>query len=396
MKVVLVSFYYDENLTTEERLLEQHYTITGWAEALQRKGAEVIVISRFHKESSFQKNNVHYYFIKDSLEAKPKGWQLPLKLLKKISSFNADIVHLHHLTLSLQTILLRMLLSKKTAIVIQHHGGPLPVKKRRLVHNFFNSVADGYFFTTVEQGREWFMDKKRSARVMPVMEGATFFNYGDRDATNILRDNDKSASRIKTGMKGSPVVLWVGRLDRNKDPLTVLDGFGMLLEKYPEAKLYMAYSDDQLANAVKKRIDGSPMLKENVFLFGNIPHKEIKMYYNSADYFVLGSHYEGSGYALSEALRCGCIPIITDIPSFRMMTNNGRLGALWEPGNSDSFVKAATLAIGKPRNKEASACIDFYKECLSFDAIAGIAMQHYQKMIRSRSEKQNDYPPLLF
>ncbi|MBL7742134.1 MAG: glycosyltransferase family 4 protein [Chitinophagaceae bacterium] len=396
MKVVHVSFYYDETFTTEECLLEQHYTITGWAEALQRKGAEVIVISRFHRENSFQKNKVHYHFIKDSLKAKPKGWQLPLKLLKKISRLNADIVHLHHLTLSLQTILLRMLLPEKTAIVIQHHGGPLPVKKRRVVHNFFNSVADGYFFTTFEQGHEWFMNKKQAGRVMPVMEGATFFTYGNRDATNILSNNDKNALRIKTGMKGSPVFLWVGRLDRNKDPLTVLDGFWILLKIYPEAKLYMAYSDDKLANAVNKKVDGSPMLRENVFLFGNIPHTEIEMYYNAADYFVLGSHYEGSGYALSEALRCGCVPIITDIPSFRMMTNNGRLGALWEPGNSDSFVKAAILAIDKPRNKEANACIDFFKEYLSFDAIAGVAMQHYQKMIRSRSKKNSDQPPLLF
>ncbi len=54
------------------------------------------------------------------------------------------------------------------------------------------------------------------------------------------------------------------------------------------------------------------------------------MYYNSADYFVLGSHYEGSGFSLVEAMSCGVIPIVTDIPSFRMMTNNGKIGTLME------------------------------------------------------------------
>ena len=43
MKVVHISFSYSEKIKTEEELLEQHYTITGWAEALHRKGAEVIV-----------------------------------------------------------------------------------------------------------------------------------------------------------------------------------------------------------------------------------------------------------------------------------------------------------------------------------------------------------------
>lgn len=108
------------------------------------------------------------------------------------------------------------------------------------------------------------------------------------------------------------------------------------------------------------------------------------MYYNSADYFVLGSHYEGSGYALSEALRCGCPPIITDIPSFRMMTNDGQLGALWATGDKNSFAAAATLAINKSLKDEANACIEFFRENLSFDAIAKTAMKHYSNVINRR------------
>ncbi|HEY5773992.1 MAG TPA: hypothetical protein VIS75_15250, partial [Chitinophagaceae bacterium] len=66
MRIVDVSYVYDETLTTEEELLEQHYTSVGWAEALAKKGAEVIVLKRFFKNSSFKKNNVQYFFVRDS------------------------------------------------------------------------------------------------------------------------------------------------------------------------------------------------------------------------------------------------------------------------------------------------------------------------------------------
>jgi len=185
-------------------------------------------------------------------------------------------------------------------------------------------------------------------------------------------------------MRGAPVFLWVGRLDSNKDPLTVLDGFEILLEKNTNATLYMIYSENRLSDAVEKKIAGSAILKNSVHLLGKIPHNEIEMYYNSADYFVLGSHYEGSGYALSEALRCGCVPIVTNIPSFRMMTNGGQLGALWEYGNNHSFAEAADVALNKPLSEQANSCITFFTESLSYDAIAKVAIVHYQKMIDRR------------
>ena len=387
MKVVHVSFSYDKKIKTEEDLLEQHYTVTGWAEALQRQGVEIIVINRFFKESSLQKNNVQYYFIKDRFAARLRGWHLPRKLFKKIKDLDADVIHLHNLTLSVQTFFLRKILKKKTAIIVQHHGGIMPGKKKRWIHNRLNSVADGFFFTTVEQGKEWFMNDRTSEKVKPVMEGATFFNYADRNSAKKQTYPDRKEARNKTGMTGSPIFLWVGRLDNNKDPLTVLTGFEILFEKYKDASLYMVYSDDKLAGEVKKKINGTTTLKHKVHLLGKIDHDKIEQYYNSADYFILGSHYEGSGYALSEALRCGCVPVITNIPSFRMMTNNGQLGALWEPGDEHSFIRTASIAMNKSLKDEANKCIDFFKENLSFDAIAQTALMHYQKVIELRSRK---------
>ena len=383
MRIVDVNFIFDENLATHEEQLKQHYTVVGWAEALQRKGVEVIAIKRFKSDRKLQLNGVLYYFIKDGFPGHPKAWQFPLRLLKTVSSLEPDIVHLHGLFFSMQTFLLRLFLKKKTVIVIQHHGGPIPKGIRKSIHDLFNSVANAFFFTTIEQGKQWFEPKKTTVKILPVMEGATFFDYDNRLQNRDGCHQDKEIYRDKTGMKGSPVFLWVGRLDKNKDPLTVLSAFQILFNSCKNARLYMVYSGEQLLVDVKKKISDSDVLKDRVKLLGKIPHEEMDAYYCSADYFVLGSHYEGSGYALSEALRCGCIPIVTDIPSFRMMTNGGQLGALWEAGYPNSFVEAVNFVLCKSLDDERKACIDFFDKNLSFDAIAETTLAHYNNLLVS-------------
>jgi glycosyltransferase involved in cell wall biosynthesis len=386
VRVLHVLSYFDERVTDPETLLRQQYTITGIAENLARHGVDVTVVNRFSRNESFIKNNVQYHLIKTEDGPVISNLQIPWRFLKQACSIQADVVHFHHLSMSSHTLLLRLLLPRKTAIVVQHHGGAHPPRIKRYFYNLLNRVADGFFFTTIEQGRGWFMKERYFRKIMPVMEGCTFFSFEDRDRPNKYAYEDRSLARRETGMQGNPVFLWVGRLDENKDPLTVLGGISNLFHELPLASLYMIFNSERLLHEVREKISSSPVLCNKVHVIGEIRHERIEAYYKSADYFVLGSHREGSGYALSEALRCGCVPIVTDIPSFRMMTNNGILGALWEPGIERSFTNAALLAMKKSKETEAGKCIDFFKNALSFNAIAKVLIQHYQQLVNSRNQ----------
>lgn len=386
MRVVDVSFYYDD-AGSEEELLKRHYTTVGWAEALQRRGVDVIVVKRFSRDNAFIKNGVQYYFIKDNFTGSLKYRQIPLRFLKRIVALNPDVVHVHTFPCSLPTFLLRFYLQAKTALVVQNHGGKVSGGMMIKLHKWMSHAADAFFFTAAEQGKHWFSNKSLLRKVMPVMEGATFFDFENRDAGRSFTYANRSIARQKTGLQGSPVFLWVGRLDENKDPLIVLDGFERIFGKYTDATLYMVYNDYDLLDKVRQKISNSITLNSKVYLLGELRHEGMETYYNSADYFVLGSHYEGSGYALSEALSCGCIPIITNIPSFHMMTDKGTLGALWQAGDKDSFVDAVNKAITKPLQTEANACIEFYKHHLSFDAIAGVAEGHYKDVLKKRKQR---------
>src|SRR6185436_10998463 len=116
------------------------------------------------------------------------------------------------------------------------------------------------------------------------------------------------------GMTGNKNFLFVGRLNKNKDPMTVLKGFEKYLATEPFAKLHMIFSVDDLLPELNAFIDQSPALSKAVVLKGFVPNDELAYWYSAADFYISASHSEGGSYALMEAMACGCIPILTAIP----------------------------------------------------------------------------------
>jgi glycosyltransferase involved in cell wall biosynthesis len=149
-------------------------------------------------------------------------------------------------------------------------------------------------------------------------------------------------------------LLWVGRLDANKDPLTILDAFERALVRLPGAALTMVFGEGALLPRVRARIAASRALEGKVELAGLLPRDALPALYARADLFVLGSHHEGSGYALIEALAFGVTPVVTDIPSFRALTAGGTLGALFPVGDAEACARAIVrLALSDEAQKQA-------------------------------------------
>ncbi|TXI70689.1 MAG: glycosyltransferase [Cyclobacteriaceae bacterium] len=181
---------------------------------------------------------------------------------------------------------------------------------------------------------------------------------------------DKEPAQIKTQASGPPVFLFVGRWDANKGPLTVLRAFGRYATEQPDARLYMVYQTEALLEDINKLVQSEPALQKAVVLVGSVPHQVMEDWYNSADFIISASHYEGSGVAVCEAMSCGCIPILSDIPSFRAMTGEGSCGFLYPPGNPEALLALLlhTKTINREQEKE-KTLRQFRKE-LSSGAIA--------------------------
>jgi hypothetical protein len=100
------------------------------------------------------------------------------------------------------------------------------------------------------------------------------------------------------------------------DPLTVLAGFERLLAVRPAASLTMVFGSADLLPEVERAVLLRPGLSGHVHLRGRLSQPELVGLYAAADLFVLGSHHEGSGFALLEALSFGVTPGCQRHPCF--------------------------------------------------------------------------------
>jgi len=371
MKIAYVNYFYDEYLTENEYLLKYH-SIHGWCKGLSSQGLNVEVFQRFSKNIIFKKDNVTYNLINDYKPNRLKKYQIPHLLNKTIKKGNFDIIHINSFIHIFQAYFLKKI-NPTSKIVIQHHAEKPPRGFRKYLLKYFSTSIDGFIFASTGIYNNWIKTKSliKSKKYMEIMEGSTNFHFKKR-----------SEARGNTGLTGNPILLWVGRLDQNKDPLVVLKGFLLLLQDFANAKLYMIYSENKLEEKILSFLNEYPLLNNSVTLIGTIKHNIISEYYNSADYFVLGSHYEGSNYSLCEGMACGLVPIVTNISSFNTMTNNGKIGGLWKCGDVNSFYNISKEVINKPIAIESEKVLKYFLNNLSFSAISKKAKLFYENLLK--------------
>jgi glycosyltransferase involved in cell wall biosynthesis len=189
--------------------------------------------------------------------------------------------------------------------------------------------------------------------------------------------------RASAGRSPQPrglAVLFVGRLNANKDPLTVLEGFAMFSQGHPDVTLTFVYQEGDLEQELRTAVERDGRLRARVTLLGAVPHERLPAVYGAADLFVLGSHREGSGYAALEALACGVVPVLTDIPSFRWLVTEGRVGALWRTGDPASLAAALDHVASTRLEEQRAIGRAFFDAHCSWDAIGRRAMAIYREL----------------
>jgi glycosyltransferase involved in cell wall biosynthesis len=211
---------------------------------------------------------------------------------------------------------------------------------------------------------------RKDLAVFEAIEGSSTFTPGDQ-----------ATARAKCGLFGDPCALWVGRLDANKDPLTVLGAVDRVIARLPGIQLWCLYTDARLLAEVRKRLDASPGLRERVHLLGSVPHDRIQEFYRAADLFVLASHVEGSGFALLEALACGTSPLVTSIPAFRRITGGGQVGELFRTGDAAGLADALARIAGGDRSLMRARARRFFEQSLSYEAIARVWLDIYGHLL---------------
>ena len=379
LKIVQANAVYDPAARDPNALLDLYHTLTEWSAAMSSAGARVSVVQRFHTAGRMERDGVTYEFVKDAHVPWLSTKDAPAAFVAAVAGHAADVIHVNGLIFPQLVAHIRNAVGPHPTIVVQHHGGEFPIRGDGLVGLWRRSrwrgglaASDAVSFTAREQAEPW-----QSAGVLNDQQIVEIVESG-----TTLRHVERTRARTAVGIDGEPLILWVGRLTTNKDPLTVLDGLEKALAHLPAARAAMLFGDDTLIEAVEARVRASPLLRERVTLAGRISRDEIPNYYGAADIFISGSHSEGSGYALIEAMSAGVIPIVTDIPPHRVIA--GDCGARWPPGNADACAAALLQLCSSDLVDERARVRDRYDAVLRWDAIARRTISEYQRLVDSK------------
>ncbi|HJP99625.1 MAG TPA: glycosyltransferase family 4 protein, partial [Rhodanobacteraceae bacterium] len=319
-----------------EALLEQWPSLADIAEMAAGSGVRVSVLQAAAHGERLRRNGVDYHFI--DIGGAPAPESRGHRFAHVLAGMDADVLHAHGLCFIEDASAVAGFPVPGWPLLVQDHADRVPGWWRRARHRRRFAAASGVAFTALDQAQPFVAAGmlRPSMRLFAIPESSSRFTPGDR-----------SRARAGTGLYGDPCVLWVGRLTRGKDPLTVLEGVARAASRLPDLRLWCAFGAAPLLAEVQSLIDSDPRLTGRVHLLGRVPHAHIESLLRATDLFVSGSRAEGSGYAAMEAIACGVTPVLTDIAAFRALTGGGRIGYLWPCGDArrlaEALVRAATV-----------------------------------------------------
>ena len=355
LHVAQIGFFEDPHRRPARELLRSWTTLGDVAEAACSADLRVSVIQAAARAERLESHGVRYYFGPLGRSAAAPHRALG-ELLVELAP---DVLHVHGLDFP-QAVLSLAQLAPGVPIILQDHASWPPRLWRRPLWRRSFAAAAAVAFCASDQALPFARMGllRASTRVYEIPESTSRFTPGGR-----------TEARQLTGVEGDPAILWVGHLDANKDPLTILAGVSAALRALPGLRLYCCFGSAPLLQQVERLMASDSGLRARITLLGRVAHERVEQLMRAADLFVLGSHSEGSGYALIEALACGLPPVVTDIPSFRALTGRGAVGALWPCGDAAAFAAALQRIAARTGVAARAAVRAHFERELSFAAL---------------------------
>lgn len=193
--------------------------------------------------------------------------------------------------------------------------------------------------TAVDRYRSQLPERADAISFLPTWYDSSRFSIG----SHAERGDARREMRSRLGWPDDArVLICVGRLDRQKDPLLLIEAVAPLMKRDPRLRLLMV-GDGGLRSEVESRI-GSQGLGDRTTLAGARHGHEIARMLKASDVFVMTSAYEGMPIAVLEALASG-LPVVStpvgEVPALIQSGVNGMLAA----GITASAVREALQAI---------------------------------------------------
>ena len=180
------------------------------------------------------------------------------------------------------------------------------IEERRLYENCSLVIA-----TTPPQldfiVQDYGIPTEKVRMIPPGYDDTRFFPVGEATRAGI---------RQRLGFRGK-TVLALGRLARNKGYDLLIDAFGCVARREPEAFLHLAIGGDQMnadETGLLEELRGQvarSRFADRIHIGSFVPEADLPDMYRAADTFVLCSRYEPFGMTAIEAMASGTATVVT-------------------------------------------------------------------------------------
>ncbi len=301
------------------------------------------------KDYSYSNINVYYTkYFKLPNKITYKTFNLYNNVLKtiNINKINFDLVHTHFIYPS--GLIGRKLKEKfNKKLIVTGHGFDVydfPFKNKRNKMLTIKTLKKCDYFTTVSKKNldiiNSLIDIKNKSVVIP--------NGFDNKIFKPL-DKIKCRKKLKISLD-KKIILTVGNLIPIKNHPNLLKSINLLKDKRKDFVCYII-GDGSYKNKLRERIK-QLKLSGFVKMVGSKPHKEIPLWMNSSDLFVLPSYNEGNPTVLVESLSCGLPYIGTNVGGVKEITNSEDIGLIYNnPNDYKTLCELINIGLDKKWNK---------------------------------------------
>ncbi|MBO4334297.1 MAG: glycosyltransferase [Desulfovibrio sp.] len=156
-------------------------------------------------------------------------------------------------------------------------------------------------------------------------------------------DCDFFSPQLPPPSEREPVLLCVARLAEDKDHLTLLRAFELVLRAFPQARLRLV-GDGPRQKELLAWVKARPHLAVD-FVPGTT---DVRPNYAEARLFVLSSEREGQPNVLLEAMSSGLPVCATAVGGIPALVDDGRTGLLSEAHNAEAFAANCLRLLNDP------------------------------------------------
>lgn len=287
----------------------------------------------------------------------------------------------------------------------RHHGIPVvttehnqpevltePLKVPRLVKKPIDAVLSSYFAN--RQSKSDFVTMPTKQAIFNLLDGRRELKVPVAAVSNgvdLSTFKPGKASLFaykKYGIPAdAPIVLYVGRVDPEKNVGAVIRAFALVLKQVPEALMLVVGDGVDLAN-LKKQAQDLGVLKSVKFL-GRVTGGDLNEIYRMGTVFVTASEIETQGIVLIEAAASGLPLVAVDAGAVSEICVDGVNGFLCQPGNISEMAAAMAKILneGDLRARFSEKSLELAQEH-DFERTLDKFINIYEKVVALKHEKR--------